>query len=99
MDILRATDLIGSSPRPGQQAAIAGGVAQLSRALTRVICLVWALTMSVAGGLMMLGASEAGPWLRTPLLCAGCTGIISGVLEFRSESGAPIVCAGRRSPS
>jgi hypothetical protein len=92
MDIVRATDLIGSISRPRQPAAIAEGVAHLSRTLVLGFGLLWALTMSVAGGLMMLGASEAAPWFRATLLCAGFTGIISGVFVFQ------VLVAGRLLP-
>ena len=83
MDILRATKQISSHPRSWGSAAIAGGVTRISRALTRVVGLIWALTMSVAGGLMMLGASEVAPWLTTTLVFAGLTGIVAGVFVFQ----------------
>ena len=83
MDILRATNQIGSHTRSWGSAAIAGGVTRISRALTRIVGLIWALAMSVAGGLMMLGASDAAPWLTTTLMLAGLTGIVAGVFVFQ----------------
>jgi len=86
MDILRVTDRIGSMSGmsgSGESAVIAPFARQFSRALTRVVGFVWALTMSVAGGLMMLSASEAASWLKPTLLSAGFTGVIAGVFLFQ----------------
>lgn len=87
MDILRATRLAGSFPDDGsaddRHALIAWTARRLSRAATGVLGLVWALTMGVGGGLMMLAASGAAPWLQSTLLWAGCTGVLAGVFVFQ----------------
>jgi|GEM_PF-3554611 len=83
MSILRATGRIGSQPLDDRFDAFADAVTRLARALTRTVWLAWALTMTVAGGLMMLGASEAASWLASTLWCAGLTGIVSGVFVFQ----------------
>lgn len=87
MDILRATRLVGSFPDRGAaadgHAVLVWTARRLSRAVTGLLGLVWALTMGVGGGLMMLAASGAAPWLQTTLLWAGCTGVLAGVFVFQ----------------
>lgn len=83
MDMVRSAQRIGSLRNSPNAARIPDLAAVLGRALTKIFSLVWALTMGVAGGLMMAGASDAAPWLRPLLLCAGFTGLVSGVFVFQ----------------
>ena len=83
MDILRFSDQIGSRTYPNRFAEALNTSIRLTRLLPHAAGLLWALTLSIAGGLMVLAAPSAVPWLATTLLFAGLTGFISGLFVFQ----------------
>ncbi len=83
MDILRVSDQIGSRTHPDRLAEALDASVRLTRLLPHAAGLLWALTLSIVGGLMVLAAPSAASWLATTLLFAGLTGFISGLFVFQ----------------
>lgn len=83
MDILRVSSMIGSRWRQERLAEALSASVRVTSVLPIVASLVWALTLSAAGGLMVLAASGAAPWLAPPLLFGGLTLGIAGLFVFQ----------------